>query len=137
MSCVLRIFGTDLDPEALLAATGLVAYRVDRKGQTGVLKNRGPFAKSAVHIDVSDADFSDLPGQVRDATEFLSGHEAPIRAAVGFPGVETVTLDFPVEHADVSVDCKYLNPDFLSLVGKLMVGIEISIYPESEPSAPR
>ena len=136
MSCILRIGGIDLDPDALLAASGLVAYRIDRKGEVGRRKSRGPNTKSSVHIDVSSADFNNLGGQIKNAMDFLHTNRAQLQIANAFPGVEWATLDFAVDHAD-AVDCKYFNPEFLAVAGNLGVGIEISIYPQAVPPAER
>ena len=129
MSCVLRIWGVDLDPDRLVRATGLVAYRIDRKGEAGLTKSCGPRTKSAVHADVSSAEFEDLPGQIADAIAFLRANHSKIQAAVAFPGVDAAALDFAVRHLDVAIDSKYLGPEILSLAGGLGLGIELSIYP--------
>jgi len=134
MSCILRIGGTDLKPDDLLRESGLVAYRIDRKGELGLLKNRGPHQKSSVHVEVSSAGFDDLPGQVADAMTFLRAKESGLRAVVAFPGVEWAQLDFGVDHADVAIDSKYLKPELLVLAGGLGLGIELSIYPGATSS---
>lgn len=115
----------------LFRETGLDAYRVDRKGEIGRLKNRGPFEKSSVHVEVSSADFDDLAGQVADALALLRANEASLRVAVVFPGVEWAHLDFAVDHAHVAIDSKYLKPELLVLAGDLGLGIELSIYPRA------
>jgi hypothetical protein len=126
--------GRDLNPDDLIRESGLKAYRIDRKGELGILKSRGPHEKSSVHFDVSSAGFDDLPGQVADAMTFLRGNESGIRAAVAFPGVEWAQLDFAVDHADVAIDCKYLKPELLALAGGLGLGIELSLYPGATSS---
>jgi hypothetical protein len=129
MACVLRIGGERLDPDTLLRAVALSAYRVDRKGTPHRLPSRGVFERSTVHLDVSAAAFSDLPGQVADAIAFLNTNAGAIGDALRFPGVEFATLDFPVAAKDVAVDSKYLPPDLLRRAGELGVGIELSTYP--------
>lgn len=135
MSCILRIGGAELDADDLLRECRLDAYRIDRKGEIGLLKSRGPHEKSSVHVDVSSAGFDDLPGQVADAVTFLRANQSAVRAAVTFPGVEWAQLDFGVEHADVAIDSKYLKPELLALAGGMGLAIELSIYPGAEPSA--
>jgi len=123
-----------MDPDALLRTTGLSAFRVDRKGEPRLLKSHGPFAHSAVHVDVSDAEFSDLAKQIEDAVAFLEVHAAALRSATAFPGVEQATLDFAVESREVAIDSKYLPPDLLRRAGQLGIGVEISLYPPSDSS---
>ena len=86
MSCVLRIGGTEVDVDALIASCGLVPYRVDRKGSPQRLRSRGLHERSSIHVDVSSADFSDLPTQVATRYAFLDAHEHLIRTAATFPG---------------------------------------------------
>ena len=136
MSCVLRIDGEDLDADALVRVTSLSIYRVDRKGETGLLRSRGPHKRSAVHIDVSDAPFSDLSQQIADAVAFLDRNADAIAAAARFPGVQDARLDFGVEAKDVAIDSNYLPPDLLRRAGELGVGIELSMYPPAGPDAP-
>ncbi len=131
MSCVLRIGGAQLDVDALLHAVPLPAYRVDRKGTPRRLRTRGVFEESTLHVDVSDADFADLPGQIADAIRFLEANAEAVRAAVRFAGVERATLDFAVESRDVAIDSNYLPPGLLWIAGELGVGIELSVYPRA------
>jgi len=131
VSCVLRIGGAEVDVDALIASCGLVPYRVDRKGSPQRLRSRGPHERSSIHVDVSSADFSDLPTQVADAIAFLDAHEQLIRTAATFPGVETAVLDFALEIRNVAINSKLLPPDLLLRAGALGVAIELSLYPEA------
>lgn len=45
-----------------------------------------------------------------------------------FPGIESRTLDFPVENRDVAVQCDVLPAQLLLLAGSLGIAIEISRY---------
>jgi hypothetical protein len=130
MSCVLRIGGDQLDADALAPRVGLPIYRIDRKGQPRVPRGRGVFQTSTVHLDVSEAPFSDLQAQVGDAIAFLTKNSDALGAAIQFPGVERATLDFAVEAKDVAIDSKYLPPELMRLAGDLGIGIELSIYPQ-------
>jgi hypothetical protein len=132
MSCVLRIGGKELDVDALVENLTLPAYRVDRKGEPRRLRRRGVFDESTIHVDVSAADFADLPTQVADAISFLTANVDAVRTAVRFPGVRHATLDFTVESKDVAIDSSYLPPALLRCAGELGVGIELSVYPQAK-----
>jgi hypothetical protein len=129
MSCVLRIGGKNLDPDALVRILGMPIYRIDRKGEPRVLRSRGMYEAGAIHLDVSNAAFADLQAQVADAIAFLAANAGPLGAATRFPGVDYATLDFAVERTDVTIDSKQLPPDLLRRAGELEIGIELSIYP--------
>lgn len=132
MSCVLRVGGKELDADALVEHLLLPAYRVDRKGEPRPLRSRGVFDESTIHVDVSGADFADLPTQVADAISFLAANVDAVRTAVRFPGVRYATLDFAVEPKDVAIDSSYLPPELLRRAGELGVGIELSVYPNAK-----
>jgi hypothetical protein len=134
MSCVLRIGGADLDADGLVAECGLSAYRISRKGEPSRLRSRGPNVASTIHVEVSSADFEELEEQVRDAIAFLDEHEAALRRARSFPGVEYAVLDFGVDLRDVAINCKRFPAALLLRAGALGVDIEVSLYPQ--PSGP-
>src|SRR5262245_59372242 len=102
MSCILRIGGDELDSEKLAAESGLAPYRIDRKGTPAALRRL--HRTSAIHVDVSRADFSALDLQVRDAIAFLASHEAAILRTLAFPGVEDATLDFGVNFREMGFE---------------------------------
>jgi hypothetical protein len=129
MPCVLRISGVLLDADALANAVTPTVYRVDRKGEARLPSSRGVFDRSAIHIDVSEAEAADLATQVADAIAFLDAHAGSIEAALHFPGVEQARLDFAVESSDAAIDSKYLPPELLRRAGELGLGIELSFYP--------
>ena len=130
MSCVLRIGGDHLDADALARNIALPIYRVDRKGEPRQPRSRGLFEMSTVHLDVSEAAFSDLQAQIEDAIAFLTTNSGALTAVIQFPGVERATLDFAVEAKDVAIDSKYLPPELMRRAGDLGIGIELSIYPQ-------
>jgi hypothetical protein len=130
---VLRISGADLDADALLRVVSLPVYDIRRAGEIGPLGR--PYTGTSIHVDVSTAEFSDLARQTDDAVRFLQRNQAGIREALGFPGVEDGRLDFAVNHRDLAIDCKYLPPKLLKLVGDLGLGVEISVYPWSPAGA--
>jgi hypothetical protein len=130
MSCVLRIGGDQLDADALARSVGLPTYRVDRKGEPRRPQSRGVFETSTIHLDVSEAAFTDLEAQVDDAIAFLTKNSGALSTAIQSPAVEHAILDFAVEAKDVAIDSKYLPPELLRRAGDLGIGIELSIYPE-------
>lgn len=79
MSAVLRVSG--LNVEVCLANTTIQPYRLEN---------------GTAHFLVSDCDFGDASGQLRDALAFLSNHAADIRLMMQTPE-STATLDFARE----------------------------------------
>lgn len=84
---------------------------------------------------MSEAPFTDLPGQVQDAMAFLADHAVEVARLVAFPGVEEVVLDFGVARRDVAVQTDRLPTELIRAAGRLGLGVDLSSYPTEEASA--
>lgn len=130
MSCVLRVWGNDLDIDALLEMIKIEAYRVWHKGDPVSSKAALPIQTySGACFTVSDAKFHEFEHQVEDAISFLERSAGDISFIAAFPGVEGAAIDFGIELRQVFVHCDYLPPKLLALAGPLGIGIELSHYP--------
>ena len=140
MPAVLRAYGSDFDVDELLAGCTLPLCAVKRRGEP-VFPLSQPDGlrhdRSGVHVTVSDADFSEFPRQIAEATTFLQSEADQVRRLCRWPGVEAVDLDFGIERRDVMVQCDRLPPALVRLAGSLGLGIELSHYCASgdEPGA--
>ena len=122
MSCILRIAVDERQLEWIEQGP-LKPYRIDRKGET------------VIHIDVSKADFEDLPGQVRDAITFLETNAEALRDLIDRAVSSEPVLDFGVAERDVAVQVDRLPAKLLKLAGDLGMGIELSRYGLAAPVA--
>jgi len=130
MSCILRVAGRSLAIDQLVEVSSLQPYRVDRKGQRGASSRIA--TTDGAHFLVSDCDFRDLDGQVRDAISFLQTNERALRAIVASPGVELSILDFGIAWRDVAVQVDHLPAELLRLAGEGGISVSLSHYPVSE-----
>jgi hypothetical protein len=126
MSCVLRASGTEFDPEAFLADSELTADPIYRRGEPR--PGEGTWQSSGFHVGVSDAELSDLAGQIRDAVRFLSRHEEELQRLGRFEGVESVCLDFAIEGRDVAVQSDVFDAELLWRAGALDIDLVVSRY---------
>ncbi len=128
MSCVLRASGTDFDPEAFLAESELSvgANPVYRRGEPR--PGDGEWQSSGFQVSVSEAELSDLPGQIRDAVRFLSRHEEELQRLGRFEGVESVCIDFALERTDVAVQSDVFDAELLWRAGALDIDLVVSHY---------
>ncbi len=128
MSCVLRASGTDFDPEAFLAESelGTGANPIYRRGEPR--PGDGAWQSSGFQVSVSEAELSDLPGQIRDAVRFLSRHEEELQRLGRFEGVESVCLDFALEKRDVAVSSDVFDAELLWRAGALDIDLVVSHY---------
>ena len=99
MSCVLRAQGQSFKVHQFLEKSPLQPDTVYEKGDpiASGKKNGSQRPSSGFTVAVSQADFSDLEGQIGDAILFLDEYEEELRRLGSFKGVEAVFLDFGVQ----------------------------------------
>jgi hypothetical protein len=108
MSTMLRVSGEEFDPDAFATGTALSICRIYRRGEPMFPRTQPAgrtYTISGMNIVVSEADFSEFPEQIEDATAFLRDHQAEIQRLGNFPGVESLTLDFGIERRDEALQC--------------------------------
>jgi hypothetical protein len=79
-------------------------------------------------VGVSQAELSDLPGQIRDAVRFLSLHEEELQRLGRFEGVESVCIDFAIDRRDVAVQSDVFDAELLWRAGALDIDLVVSHY---------
>ncbi len=98
---------------------------------------RGFHGRGAVHdrfqisLDVSDKDWDDIKGQIRDAIAFLTAWESELVALIAAHEVTDAYLDFPLySRLDKNVinQNDHLPRELIVLAGRIGLGIEMSIY---------
>lgn len=114
MSCVLRVTADGL-AEAL-SRMRLKAYR---------------FERGTAHFQVSECDFDNLGGQVRDAAAFLHAHEADLTTLLGTPRA-TGVLDFAVEVVAAEFGSARFPSNLVRVAGSLGLALQVSQYPAQE-----
>jgi hypothetical protein len=132
MGCVLRAYGSNFLVDRFCQKSDLTPCLVYRKGESksAARKSKGKvYESSGLHVEVSDADFIDLEGQVKDAITFMERNKVELERLREFPGVEGLTLDFGIARRDFITQCDYFPPELLYLAGGLGFGIELSQYP--------
>jgi hypothetical protein len=140
MSCVIRAYGKDFDVDAFLKHSTLVPLVVARRGEGRAPNSRNPALRrheqSGVNISVSTREFSDLEGQIEDAMRFLSANESELHRLRDSPGLEGISLDFPIEERDVIFQSDTFPARLLSLLGDLDIALVVSRYPMPNPEPP-
>jgi hypothetical protein len=139
MSCVLRAWGRALDVDRFRTESSLCPCRVYRKGDPapGSSRRSPPRIRedSGIVIDVSGADFDDLPRQIEDAIHFLEHHRSALLHLQHFPGVEEACLDFGLARHDVAAQYMHLPATLIRLAAEFGLSIELSIYTASPGDA--
>ena len=110
--CVLRVAGPKFKPEKF---AGLFP--------SSNIPTRG----GDLNITVSECDGHDVPGQAREAEEFLKRHEALIRKLLSEPEIKA-SLDFGVWQKEVPAQYVRVPATLAELAGRLGLEIEISMY---------
>jgi hypothetical protein len=130
--CVLHITSKSISFADFLKKTTLPVYRSHEKGDVRRHLKLSLYDDFGFSCDVSDREWTDLTGQIEDAYNFLLEHENELRTLISTYVLDDIRLDFPYEcrlGEWVAVQCDYLPPEFLRLVGDLGIGIELSHYP--------
>ena len=142
MSCVLRARGTNFAVDEFLSKSKLKPIVVARRGHPQYPNSR-PSSQvpdnSGFHVDVSDAEFSQLQTQIEDAVQFLKKNNEELARLVAFPGVDRIALDFGIEERDVAAQSENFPPNLLSAAGSLGIWLAFTLYPSRKPGpgAPR
>lgn len=133
MPTVLRASGVNFDVDAFLAKSKFKPYRIYHKGDP---RSKRPgkterSKESGLCLDAADADFDDLPGQIRQTMAFLKRNQKELKKLTTFPGVEAA-IDFGFTKRDVIIQFDRFPAELIRLAGALGLAIEISLYPPSE-----
>ena len=96
MSCVLRVWGVDLDIDGLLATVIMKPLAVfqKEKPRSEHVPHGKLCARFGENFEISGADFSKLSEQVSDAVLFLKENREDLLKVRAFPGIEGMTIDF-------------------------------------------
>jgi hypothetical protein len=132
--CVLHVSGRELDPAV---GVPLAAYRVFRVGEPRrPSRPEGPrWDTSGFSVAVSEASWSDLKSQVRDACAFLDRHADEIRTLRASGVVQDMRLDFPVHlriGERIVAQFEFFPAALVEKAGALGLGLELSIYPADQ-----
>ncbi len=131
MGCVLRVSGRRFPAREFAKRTTLPVCSVQVLGEPRfpASQPRGrKWLRSGVNVTVSDAEFSDLKRQVRDAIRFLAKHARTLRRIADRPDVEDLTLDFAIQRRDVAAQFDHFPHALLLAAGKLRISLEVSSY---------
>lgn len=130
---VLRASGLNFAVDLFAAKTSLPIDRIYRLGECRLPQpSRSKHKTSGVAISVSDASWSQLRAQIRDAEEFLAKHGREITRLSRFPGVEHLVLEFntvvPIGRKLIMQAHRFPAP-LVRNAGKLGIALELAIYP--------
>ena len=129
MGCVLRAMGRTFDVDAFVRESTLVTDSIYHRGELRLAGATGPrHSASGLGIQISDADFDDLAGQIQGALEFLNEHEDELRHLTGFVGVEEVCLDFGVSLRNAAKESEVFPADLLWRAGALDIDLVVTHY---------
>lgn len=132
--CVLRVRGPQFHPVAYLAGSRLKPIGVYVPGDPIFDKRveRYGHADRGFHVGVSSRPWSDLKGQVEDATAFLIEHREELAGLSKNEAVGTVHLDFPTEadpeNRHVTIWGGGFPASFLRAAADAGVDVNITLY---------
>jgi hypothetical protein len=135
--CTLRTAGAEFDVYEFLRGSPFEPCKVFRRGEPR-LPRSNPEGQtqdaSGFNLSVSDAPWDNLPAQVADVESFLREHESEVGRLREFPGVESVSLDFPISldvNTEVVAQFHRFPESLVRSAGRLGLGLELSVYASS------
>lgn len=128
MSCVLRVYGEDLEIDALLPGLKLVPFRTWKKGQERPLKGRF-HVDSGANFVVSDAEIDNFPAQLADAESYLANNHDEIWKLATAAGLAGAVLDFAVAtRPGFATQTSNFSSAFLQRMVHLKLDLAVSHY---------
>ncbi len=131
MSVVLRIYGEDLDIDAVLGCCDLQACAVQRRGESVIPDSKRVFSQNAIFISISESDIGDFGRQVDETLSFLDQNQSAVAALVDTPEVTEPFIDFGVAHCDVAKQSTVFPARLVQAAGRLKLGLSLTIYETS------
>ena len=135
MSCMLRIYGTDLDIDGFIQKTDIVPYTKYYKGDP-LLKSKPKGKKckdSGLLVTASDADFDQLDIQINDTIAFLNLNAEKLQHIRTTKEIDGALLNFGIElrmgFKDVVFQFDRFPAELLRLAGEFSIDLGISLYP--------
>lgn len=135
MTCILNIIGEYFDVDSFIEKCGVKPYKISYKDHP---KHKDlPESKknkfSGCSIGVSNAEFDEFNKQVEDAINYLTANKENLKFIPSIPEIQFATLNFGVEYdIDKFVQSKYFPNTLLTVCADLGIGIELSIYQQTE-----
>lgn len=127
----LFIAGKEFDVDDFLKRITLVPYRIFHKGDAPKTKLGNALVDySGCCFDVSKASFDDFEKQLADIRHFFQQYQAEIASLHEYK-IDHCTIDIGI-NADFEKNTMalsfYVPADIISLLGKLNIGVELSVY---------
>lgn len=129
MSCIFRATGEDFDVDAFLTNCPIAPFKVWRRGEPRGGPEAPPAAESGIAFVVSDAEFTDWTGQLREAQAWFEACQPLVLTLTQWPGVSRAWVDFGAALRPPNWRSYTLPPDLAALIGSLGVHIMLSVYP--------
>lgn len=130
--CVLRVTGENFAIEDFLKNSSLKPIIVFKKGEHYFKKT---FSQSAgFNVSVSDKEFDDVEGQIKDAIVFLQREAIETKRLAQFPDIEEIELDFAIStpSEEIMVWSRKFPKELLSLLSASNIDLAFTVYPEAE-----
>ncbi|MBD9417578.1 hypothetical protein IB234_23725 [Pseudomonas sp. PDM16] len=132
MSCILRFWGKDFNPQKAIEGVPLAADKLWLVGERRFPESTKALnlnKSSGVNFLVSAAEFSELPLQIEHATSFLATHHSWLVCLSSAPGLEGAVIDFGAEINNPFSQSYSFPPALLTALGKANITLGLSIYP--------
>ena len=131
--CVLRVDGSKFNVGQFLTESNLKPCMVYHKGKYRFPTSKRKETTSGMNIVVSDTEGDKIKKQIKDAILFLKKNKRELNRLKGYPGVESLCLDFGF-NVKVGCDDSYVlfirfPTELINEASKYGIEMELSLYP--------
>ena len=125
--CYLLATGELFDVDTFGSKSSLVSDDVYHRNEPTGRRDR-IHKTNGFSVMIND-DFGNLKAQIKDALKFLATHEQEIIRLAQFPNVKVLRIVFTYCTEFSANACYRFPKELLTLIGRIGIEIEVSIYP--------
>ncbi len=127
--CLLKIYSDTDSFKLFKKTTKIPVYSIHEKGEND--RKKQVYIDYRISFDVSDKEWDDFEGQVKDSILFLTKYNDDLERLFENYNINTAYLDFPLYSrldGNIVNQNDHLPKELIALAGKLSLGIEMAIY---------
>ena len=129
--CVLKAYSDTNSFKSFAKTTKIPVYSSYDKGEQQSKGEGLVRTDYKISFDVSDKDWDDFEGQIKDTILFLTKYYDDLDQLFKTHKITTAYLDFPIYsrlYGDIVNQNDHLPKELIAIAGKLSLGIEMAIY---------
>ena len=129
--CILKVYSDNTSFKPFSEITNIPVFSTYEKGDYRNKSLKLLRTNYRISFDVSEKEWNDLGGQIKDAIYFLEKYFDELKDLLSSEYITSADLDFPIYsrlNENIVNQNDHLPKELIMMAGKLSLGIVISIY---------